>query len=111
MSKELELKKQLDEIKVITCKGPGMTGDCKYSGPTDTFLPNLSGYHNACRCPKCGSTRNDYNRLHATIVTLQFREAEERLERTGGEEPEEENQVKEPEKEATEDYEEDQEED
>ena len=73
------LKKQLDEMKLITCRGPGMSEACKYSGPVETFLPNYSGYHNACRCPNCGSTRNNYNRLHSELVTLQCREAEQKL--------------------------------
>jgi len=73
-----KLKQQLDDIKIIKCLGPGMSEACQYEGPIDTFLPNFSSYHNACRCPKCGSTRNRYNRLHSQLVTLQCKEVDDR---------------------------------
>ena len=69
-----QLKQQLNDIKIITCSGPGMIGGCNYQGAPDTFLPNYSGIHNACRCPQCGSTRNNYNRLHSRLVTLQCKQ-------------------------------------
>ena len=68
-----ELLMKLKAMETITCYGPAMSMACKYEGPTDTFLPNLIGIHNACRCPKCGSTNNNYNTLHSKLVSLQMK--------------------------------------
>lgn len=84
MSNIEELKKQLEAMETVTCSGPGMSSECNYSGHIDTFVPNYSGYHNACRCPKCGSTRNDYNKIHSEIVSMQCLAAEKRFDAKRG---------------------------
>ena len=33
---------------------------CGYSGVIDSYLPSMSAYAD-CRCPKCGSTKNQHN--------------------------------------------------
>lgn len=42
---------------------------CGYVGALESFVPNLSGFHNAIRCPKCGSTQNVYNRIHSHLIS------------------------------------------
>lgn len=49
-----ETKEDLSKI-IITC------GNCGYVGAGNTYYPNLTSIQNACRCPKCHSTNNDYN--------------------------------------------------
>lgn len=42
---------------------------CQYQGPLDNFAPNLTSVHNPIRCLQCGSTNNDYNRVHSRLMT------------------------------------------
>lgn len=43
---------------------------CSYIGPCREFTPAMSVY-NDTRCPKCGTTRNEHNRIYLTRMKLE----------------------------------------
>jgi hypothetical protein len=49
--------------QVISC------GACGFTGSLSEFLPNMTSYVNAIRCPDCRSTKNAFNSAHAILVS------------------------------------------
>jgi hypothetical protein len=60
----------------ITCNS------CGYSGNINFYLPCFSSVYADCRCPKCGSTNNDYNDAFAAVISKAFKQADKTVKKS-----------------------------
>lgn len=49
---------------------------CQYQGKIETYKASFSAY-NDCRCPQCGSTKNEHNRQYQKRLFENMREKNE----------------------------------